>query len=396
MAAKGKFHINKDGQVRPCTAQDGNCKYGLAVNEHFETVEEAQQFHDTVYLSNKKTVKKIGYSTLETAMKDRNSLTHKVFNRSVAQGRGFDNEVFMSATYARSEMGLNNALVFNGENWSFADKLGPEWTKEERVALLKTANRTIKKLYPTADLKKTVRAIYFSSDKKNKGMYLQTGASNTLDSIAVNGDSVHIIEIKKTHKGGAQLAQRSIGVTHNGSFNFYDETLHPEIANQIAQHNIYDTDKDQIDIKVRNDIALAQFVEDYKQKGCNEFICSTREGYPITVDMNRNTEAIVQELMNHEFQATVKIRTNQTTSVLDRPAITRLQNTVPVNEIGDINFDDFDKSKMKQTGKYVRIGEFKLPIKWEDRMKKGQTINLKDVKFFSPVLSGDLKHWSKY
>ena len=37
----GKFHVNNDGKVMPCTAQSGNCPFG-SDDQHFDNFEEAQ------------------------------------------------------------------------------------------------------------------------------------------------------------------------------------------------------------------------------------------------------------------------------------------------------------------------------------------------------------------
>ncbi len=87
---------------------------------------------------------------------------------------------------------------------------------------------------------------------------------------------------------------------------------------------------------------------------------------------------------------------------MDQSSIDRLKSNKnnlikgTVDEEGNITVGQIDKSKIRETGKkvkYIRFGEFKTNIKVEDWKKLPQDykINIKDLKYFRPILSGDIK-----
>jgi len=56
-----------------------------------------------------------------------------------------------------------------------------------------------------------------------------------------------------------------------------------------------------------------------------------------------------------------------------------------------IPFENFDKSKMTKVRNKVRIGEYMLPVKWEDKDSYTGPISLEKMEYFSPVMGGDIK-----
>ena len=270
--------------------------------------------------------------------------------------------------------------------------------------LIGNARQSLESAYDIANennSEKFCRAIYYSDDSDS--MFIQTGAPELLDAAVVENGETQLLEIKKTHSSGAQTFERTLGIGHDSAFELRDEdysTLHPEILEQVEKFR-NDNSTNQYNLKVSNFVATEQFVRDYQRSGSSEFVCTDKRGRAISIDMTRDPQTVAKELVNNGFVTTLKIRTNLNTRKLDSNAIYRLRENKEKLYTGDcvkaagghraIPFENFDKSKMTKVRNKVRIGEYLLPVKWEDKDSYTGPITLDKMEYFAPVMGGDIK-----
>lgn len=358
-----KYHITPRGEVKKCNAKV-HCRYG-DYNPHFDDPETAQLFADNCFdrLRFDSTIRTLDTSGFDLRMKNKNSLPSRVKDITGVKQRGFDYECYMSSCYAES-LGLRNVLV--------QDKNGSWHAINQKGAI------------PDVD--------------ENRMKELISNAKQSLE----NGET-QLLEIKKTHSSGAQTFERTLGIGHDSAFELRDEdydTLHPEILAEVEKFR-NDNNTNQYNLKVSNFVATEQFVIDYQRSGSSEFVCTDKRGRAISIDMTRDTQTVAKELVNNGFVTTLKIRTNLNTRKLDSNAIYRLRENKDKIYTGDyvkvpgghraIPFENFDKSKMTKVRGKVRIGEYMLPVKWEDKDSYTGPITLDKMEYFAPVMGGDIK-----
>ncbi len=118
--------------------------------------------------------------------------------------------------------------------------------------------------------------------------------------------------------------------------------------------------------------------------------------------MSQSEEDCIQDLSNAGITAQIKIRTNQSTNRMDNASIQRFKNNQnnlfsgEVDKEGNITVSQIDKNKIRETGKskkFIRFGEFRTKFSPEEwKTLSGDTkINVKDLSYFRPILSGDIK-----
>ena len=401
-----KYHITPRGEVKLCNAKV-HCRYG-DYNPHFDDPETAQLFADNCFdrLKFDSTIRTLDTSGFDLRMKNKNSLPSRVKDITGVKQRGFDYECYMSSCYAES-LGLRNVLVQdkNG-SWHAINQNGalPNVDEEKMKNLISNARASLEGAYDIANetnSEKFCRAIYYSDESDS--MFIQTGAPELLDAAVVENGDTQLLEIKKTHSSGAQTFERTLGIGHDSTFELRDEdydTLHPEILAQVEQFR-NDNTTNQYNLKVNNFVATEQFVRDYQRSGSSEFVCTDKRGRAISIDMTRPPETVAKELVSNGFVTTLKIRTNLNTRKLDSNAIYRLRENKDKIYTGDyvkvpgghraIPFENFDKSKMTKVRNKVRIGEYLLPVKWEDKDSYTGPITLDKMEYFAPVMGGDIK-----
>ena len=401
-----KYHITPRGEVKQCNAKV-HCRYG-DYNPHFDDPETAQLFADNYFdrLNFDTTIRTLDTSGFELRMKNKNSLPSRVKDITGVKQRGFDYECYMSACYAES-MDLRNVLVQDKKgSWHAINQNGAiQNVDEDKIkGLITNAKQSLENAYDVVNennSEKFCRAIYYSDDSDS--MFIQTGAPELLDAAAVENGETQLLEIKKTHSSGAQTFERTLGIGHDSAFELRDEyydTLHPEILEQVEKFR-NDNSTNQYNLKVSNFVATEQFVRDYQRSGSSEFVCTDKKGRAISIDMTRPPEIVAKELVNNGFVTTLKIRTNLNTRKLDSNAIYRLRENKDKIYTGDyvkvpgghraIPFENFDKSKMTKVRNKVRIGEYLLPVKWEDKDNFTGPITLDRMEYFAPVMGGDIK-----
>lgn len=401
-----KFHITPKGEVKECHAKV-HCRFGDH-NPHFEDLNIAQLYADNHFdrLNFDSTIRTLDTSGFELRMKNKNSLPSRVKDITGIKQRGFDYECYMSSSYSES-LGLRNVLVQDKKgSWHAINQNGAiaDVEEEKMKTLINNAKESLEKAYPIADesnSEKFCRAIYYSDDSNS--MFIQTGAPELLDGALVENGETRLLEIKKTHSNGAQTVERTLGIGSDNTFELNDEdyeTLDPEILAEVERFR-NDNSTNQYNLKVPNYVAMEQFVRDYQRHGSSEFVCTDKKGRAISVDMSRDARQVTNELVNNGFVATLKIRTNLNTRKLDSNARYRLKENkhnlykgdYVRDQFGDkaIPFENFDKSKMTKVRNKVRIGEYMLPVKWEDRNSYKGPISLEKMEYFSPVMGGDIK-----
>ena len=401
-----KYHITPNGEVKQCNAKV-HCRYG-DYNPHFESKELAQAFADNHFdrLKFDSTIRTLDTSGFDLRMKNPNSLPSRVRDITGVKQRGFDYECYMSACYSES-LGLRNVLVQdkNG-SWHAINQKGviSDVDEDKMKGLIKNAKASLESAYSIADennSEKFCRAIYYSDDSDS--MFIQTGAPELLDGAVVENGETRLLEIKKTHSTGAQTIERTLGIGHDSTFELGDEdyeTLNPEILAEVEKFR-NDNTTNQYNLKVSNFVATEQFVRDYQRNGSSEFVCTDKRGRAISIDMTRDPKTVANELVSNGFVTTLKIRTNLNTRKLDTNARYRLKENKDKIYTGDyvrtptgeraISFENFDKSKMTKVRNKVRIGEYMLPVKWEDKDSYTGPISLEKMEYFSPVMGGDIK-----
>lgn len=404
MAGKtqGRYHFTDDYKLVRCRATKRPCPKG---GPHFDTIEEGNEYRDK-YLADKFSAtrfKKLSTNTLESELKNKKSKTSKILELSKRKSTGFNYEVFMANNYARSQ-GLNNVMVRNEETGRWNTKAFSDHTlsKEEAQLLYKKARKAVRSAYgKDIDTKSAIKVIYY--DKVDSGkIFVQTGSNQTLDGLIANDNEFRVLEIKRTHKKGAQLEEHLISIGSNGEYNIEDSRLTDEVYNVVNNRTAYDNDKDSDVLKISPEGSLRQFTKDYKTRGVDEFVFTDKEGKPYSIDMTQPEDKCVQDLLDAGITAEIKIRTNLSTSRMDKASIDRIKNNKNNLYSGKIDKDGFltigqiNKDKIKETGKstkYIRFGEFKTNIKAEDwrTMDKNTKINIKDLRYFRPILSGNIK-----
>lgn len=395
------YHIGDDGRLSKCRASKRPCP---KKTPHFTTQEEGQQYLDNLHESKNKTrFKQLTTNTVESELKNKNSKTSKIIELTKRKSVGFNYEVFMANNYARTK-GLNNVMIRNDETgkWNttaFADK---KLSQEEAQNLYKQARKSLKSAYGNSiDTKSAIKVIYYDNVESGN-LFIQTGSNQTLDGISVTKDDFRIIEIKRTHNNGAQLEEHLVSIGSNGEYNIEDGRLTDEVYYAVNNRTTYDNDKDSDILQISPQESLRQFTRDYKSRGTDELVFTDKEGKPYVIDMTQNEDKCIQDLIDAGITAQIKIRTNQITNSMDQSSIDRLKSNKnnlikgTVDEEGNITVGQIDKSKIRETGKkvkYIRFGEFKTNIKVEDWKKLPQDykINIKDLKYFRPILSGDIK-----
>lgn len=405
------YHIDINGKPARCRAKSRACPKG----PHFNSSEEAQSYLDETLSNSAQKSTTISTNDYNLVYKNKNSFANRIYNVSQSTRSGWKAEIFMSESYARKD-GLKYALVLNKKGTynlitPNGNKLPEGMTKQDMASIIKKANQATKEAYgdkiyvgkkELLEHKKKlednpVKIIYFD-DSKDK-LFIQNGGPETLDALKVTEDSLRILELKKTTQSGSQMKSRTVSLGRTGDFDVYDDYLTDEVMEQVNNLNIYDYDKDRVDLKLTNTQALRQFVRDYKSEGADEFVFMNALNRPVAVDLTGNEEEIVRELENQNLVATIKVRTNLRHRPMDKSSKERLLEnknnlyTGNFDENGNIRLDQINKSYMKETSGFMRFGEFKTKLKMEDirALPKDTLINIKDLRYFSPVLGGDIK-----
>lgn len=403
------YHIALDGRPAKCRAKKRTCPRG----EHFATQEDAQKYADEtnpkIVQSHTKKFKQLTTNTLESELKNPNSKTSKIYNLAQRKATGFNYEVFMSNNYAMKQ-GLNNVMIRTEESKWNLSAFGGGISKEEAQTLYKKARRAFKDAYgPDADPKTAIKIIYFDKENLNR-MFIQTTGSDTIDGLSVTENDFRLIEIKRTHKGGAQMEEYMLGVGSNGNYNISDSRLTDEVYYAVNSHNTYVNDKDSDFLKISNFECLRQFARDYKTRGTDEFVFTDKEGKPYVIDMTKDEDEVVKDLAEAGIMARIKIRTNASTVKMDKHSKNRLmlnKNNLYSGEIIDnkIKVSQINTDKIKYTQKrkrtngknsytdYIRFGEFKTKYTKEEwaKLPGDHEISIDELEYFRPILSGDIK-----
>lgn len=399
------YHIGDDGRLAKCRAKKRPCPKN---SPHFSSQEEGQLYLDNLHEKeenryNKKRFKQLTTNTVESELKNKKSKTSQILELSKRKSIGFNYEVFMANNYARS-IGLNNVMIRDEETgkWNISKFADKKLSKEDAQLLYKEARKAVKSAYgPDVDTKSAIKIIYYD-DVSTGNIFVQTGSSQTLDGISATKDDFRIVEIKRTHNNGAQLEEHLVSIGSNGEYNIEDGRLTDEVYYAVNNRNTYDNDKDSDILKISPQESLRQFTRDYKTRGTDELVFTDKEGKPYVIDMTQNEDKCIQDLIDAGITAQIKIRTNQTTNKMDNASINRFKTNKnnlykgKVDEEGNITIGQIDKSKIRETGKkvkYIRFGEFKTNIKFEDwkNLPDDYKININELKYFRPILSGDIK-----
>jgi hypothetical protein len=397
-----KYHISDDGRPARCRASKRACPKG----PHFLSQGEAQEYLDNNMdesIQRQKKFKQLSTNTVEQELKNKKSKTNKILELSKRKATGFNYEVFMANNYARTK-NLNNVMIRNEETgkWNTSTFAEQRLSKEEAQKLYKNAARAVKEAYGAdTDTKSAIKVIYYDNPESGN-IFVQTGSNQTLDGISVNKNEFRIVEIKRTHKNGAQLEEHLVSIGSNGEYSIEDGRLTDEVYSAVNNRNTYDNDKDSDILKIPPQEALRQFTRDYKTRGTDELVFTDKEGKPYVIDMSQSEEDCIQDLSNAGITAQIKIRTNQSTNRMDNASIQRFKNNQnnlfsgEVDKEGNITVSQIDKNKIRETGKskkFIRFGEFRTKFSPEEwKTLSGDTkINVKDLSYFRPILSGDIK-----
>lgn len=405
-----KWHINKEGKPARCRAVKHPCPLK---GEHFDNKEQAEEF------AKAKFEKKFGFlpvvaggnytNYIDLRNENKKHAAHVIREVSGIKTAGFEYECFASTTIA-DRNGLDQIAVINAKGRVVGVSIDSNPHVNRKV--VKKAIDSVEKYYTKqgvqiGDKSLLVRVVYFSSDPENNKILVQSGGPNVLDAAIIESDKVvDIIEVKKLHKGGAQMPSSVIEVNEDGSID--TESLGPSgvyLKEALENISIQDADGHNVVVdfgsKEKNEVyPLYHFVEEYKRKGAKTFLYTSADGSEIReVDLNRPTKEVVEDMKTKGIYANIKLRAN----IQKRPAtetdIARLQKTGSeffkdgkVPEGDNFNLKDLVRDKLvvsKNTGR-VKMGSFVLPVNKKD-LDKDILISKKDLEAFRLTIAGDIK-----
>lgn len=414
---KVMYHISNDGIPRKCNAKVV-CRVGGAnaedprYNAHFETYEAAQNYAD---IRNEKeslpSVRKLKTSSQEDTLKNKDSFTNKLIKQIGSKANGLSSEVYLMTAYAET-YNMNNAIVINKDGSTSIIGRKTDVVSEETIKnLTQKAFDTVTFEYGIPDPEKHIKSIYFK-DNDSSQMVLHLGSSNMLDGAYVNSDGYKMMELKKGHSGGAQISEVTLGMDSDGNFDIPEGSMNELVKEAIENKNYKISSKgNQYDLKVDEYASMWQFVEAYKKKGASELLITDKIGKATYIDLDRDVDKVVDELIKEDYVVNLKIRMNQTIRSINNDqrrdfiregVVNEYYNGMPNYKNGTIKLNQFNIDKKNVTTRnkktYPKFGNYVFPHSLEEieKMDPETEVDLNKFKAFVPIFSGDIKKRPKY
>lgn len=427
MAKNTKWHINKEGIPKPCTATKRKCPLGDV--EHFETQAEAAAASERALLE------KYGVSyddNYSSSIADDKVLQSKTFLQQTYVDKydmsrqdtelqailrdlrgskssniaGEQYESFGALAYAE-DMNLENTIVIGAEGARIYSNM--ENAESESNKALNNAYSMIQQKMADQGLAQFsqtnyIRTLHYSDDGETAVAHMGGSSEGMLDLAVIRGSEVEIVEFKRASNGGAQIMSTSIKVDENGKPNLKGSGIEGKVAEQIKRHGFKSTFGTNVNVNITHRESLEYMVDSYKQKGATKFSYLNKKGNVVEVDLKGDTPSVVRRLEENNIQATVKLRSNMTSGVPSKADKARWQEKrgdcfksgkVPTE--GTFTLKDVNPKYLNYEGEsvngYATVGEIVLPIKRADLRKfdKDTPIEVKKLKVRNLTVIGEVK-----
>ncbi|HHT97117.1 MAG TPA: hypothetical protein GXZ90_04395 [Clostridiales bacterium] len=396
-----KWHINKKGTPALCRAKKGNCPLG----QHYDSETNASNAVESQM--------KEQYGLLpqnKMSVERKKDLAELIKRISGTRAPGFDYEIYASLSIAE-EMGLNKVSITDKNGLTVNIATDNDNKQVDASLYVDRSVKAIKNYYegmgvPIKDESTLARVVYHSDDI-NKGTLVQSGGPNVLDAAIIKADEiVDIVEIKNI-SGGAQLPVTTLKIDQYGHISDKSLNLQKNYMKEAIKH-VKIQDADGTDHKVdfgdpekNKRFPLHHFVEQYKDKGATSFIYTTNNGEEINrVDLTRNTDEVVDDLIDRNIEANVTLRANLSSKKANQKDIKRFNNILSkdyfksgrTSNTESFTLKSIKEDKISKAGKFVRVGGYILPIKYDNYKENlNKRINKSDMKAFRLVLTGNIK-----
>lgn len=405
-----KWHINKHGVPAPCRAKEGNCPLG-GDESHFSTKTEAQTYADKEMESefgllpnnDKERAKKI---------KARKKLAEVIGRMSNNENTtGFKYETYASLVVAE-ELGLEKTSIYENNELLITIKRDENEPNNEVVVNydIDETSDVLAEYYENVGAKindktKLVRILHHSS--YNDNVLVQSGGPNVLDAAVIKaGKVVDIIEMKEL-SNQAQLPTETLQTDK------YGYVKEESLANQedymkdvLKDVKIQDADGTDLQLDFGSEennerLPLKHFVKKYREKGATSFIYTTNNGEDVhRVDLTGNSDEVVDRLIENDIEANVRLRANLSDRKVMDDDIYRFNNLLSKDYFKSgraskgktFTLKSVKEDKIMKSGKYVRVGGYRIPIEYENyKDNLNKRINKEDMKVFNLTLAGNIK-----
>lgn len=405
-----RWHINKHGTPAPCKAKEGNCPLG-GNESHFSTKEEAQSFSDKQMESEFGLLPDHDKEKKEK-VKSRKKLAEVIGRMSKNEKTtGFKYETYASLVIAE-EMGLEKTSIYENNELLLTIKRD-ENKPDNEVSIAHDVGKTsdvLAKYYENmganvGDKSKLVRVLHHSDHNDN--VLVQSGGPNVLDAAVIKaGKVVDIIEMKELSRQ-AQLPSETLQTDNYG--NVKEESLADQesyLKDALKDVKIQDADGSDLQLDFGSEennkkVPLKHFVKKYREKGATSFIYTTNEGEDVhRIDLTGEDDEVVQRLLDKNIQANVRLRANLSEHKVNADDIDRFNNILSKDyfksgrpsKTDSFTLKSIKEDKISKSGKYVRIGGYKLPIEYENYKEHlNKRIKKEDLNAFNLTLAGNIK-----
>lgn len=405
-----KWHINKHGVPAPCKAKEGNCPLG-GDESHFSTKIEAQTHAD------KEMEKEFGLlpnhdKERAEKIKARKKLAEVIGRMSNNEKTtGFKYETYASLVIAE-ELGLEKISIYENNELLITIKRDEDKPDNEVVVNydIGETSDVLAKYYESvgskiSDKTKLVRVLHHSSHNDN--VLVQSGGPNVLDAAVIKaGEVVDIIEMKELSRQ-AQLPTEILQTDKYGYVK--EESLVDQedyMKDVLKDVKIQDADGTDLQLDFGSEennkrLPLKHFVKKYREKGATSFIYTTNNGEDVhRVDLTGNPDEVVDRLIENDIKANVRLRANLSERKVSNDDIYRFNNLLSkeyfksgrASKTESFTLKSIREDKIMKSGKYVRVGGYILPIKYDNYKEHlNKNINKKDMKAFNLTLAGNIK-----